>query len=116
LRRRGGILSELDDWLEALTEDALLVERVADHVTCAIYQPCRATIRQVYQHVEGSIAGYARTLAHFDEAEGLINTYPLRTRASAGFLSPKYRRIVSIAFEVEDLVSPEDADQAVEVF
>ncbi len=32
------------------------------------------------------------------------------------FLERKYRWIASIDFEVEDLVSPDDADQAVEIF
>jgi hypothetical protein len=109
-------LSEVDDWLEALTEDTLLVSRVADDVTSATYQPCRATIKQVHGHETGPLALYSHTLAYFDEAQGLVITYPVRTGASDRFLKPKYRGIASIEFEVEDLVSPEDADQAVEAF
>ncbi len=78
----GEPLRQVDDWLEALTEDTLLIERVADRATTARYQPCRASINQVYGQEGDSIAHYARTLAYFDEEEGLIRTYPLRTRAS----------------------------------
>lgn len=86
-------MSEVEDWLEALKEDALIVSRVADHATVADFQPCRTTVRAAGLGSGESLSNYRRPLLIFDSRAQTITIYPLKTRPSAGFLNAKDYRV-----------------------
>lgn len=100
-------MSEVEDWLEALKEDALIVSRVADHATVADFQPCRTTVRAAGLGSGESLSNYRRPLLIFDSRAQTITIYPLKTRPSAGFLNPKYYRVGQIVVQVESLDEPD---------
>ncbi|SPU44365.1 Shedu immune nuclease family protein [Brevundimonas diminuta] len=100
-------MSEVEDWLEELKEDALIVSRVADHATVADFQPCRTTVRAARLGSGESLSNYRRPLLIFDSRAQTITIYPLKTRPSAGFLNAKYYRVGQIVVQVEDMDEPD---------
>jgi hypothetical protein len=108
-------MTELEEYLASLTENVLLVTRVADHVTVADFQPCRATVVQAGLSASDGLQHHQRRLAEFDSRDQTITIWPIKTRTSAGFLRPRYPGLLQIGIEVEGLEEPEDGDRAGEV-
>lgn len=108
-------MSEVDDYLAGLTEDALLVHRVWDHATVATFQPCAETVKQAGFPLDDGLERFQRPLAQFDSAAQTITIWPTKTRPSTGFLRPKYYGVDEITVEVDGLEEPEADDEASEI-